>query len=337
MRLKRIFHYLFLSFVLLLFHSQSWAQDPQFSQFYANPLYLNPAFAGSTFCPRIAVNYRNQWPSLDGQFVTYSGSYDQYFDVLRGGVGALVYQDNAGDGTIKTFSASLMYAYTLRITENMALKAGFQGSFWQKSLDWNKLTFGDMIDPRYGFIYSTQETEGSRAVNNVDFSTGFLLYNEFWYLGVAVHHLAEPRESFFQNDDAVLYRKYTGHFGAVIPFRRDDPEYGSVSPNILFMTQGQASQLNLGIYAKKSVIIGGIWYRFNNLTNTEFGITSDAVSLLIGIEVDKFKFGYSYDITVSRLGSIDGNTGGAHEVSLGLKLNCPTKRRRFKALNCPEF
>ena len=29
------------------------AQDVGFSQFYANPLYLNPAFAGSKVAPRI--------------------------------------------------------------------------------------------------------------------------------------------------------------------------------------------------------------------------------------------------------------------------------------------
>ena len=38
------------------------AQDPAFSQFYANPLYLNPAFAGTNICPRVNLNYRDQWP-----------------------------------------------------------------------------------------------------------------------------------------------------------------------------------------------------------------------------------------------------------------------------------
>lgn len=52
------------------------AQDLQFTQFYANPLYLNPAFAGSVRCPRICMNYRNQWPNLSGTYVSYSASYD---------------------------------------------------------------------------------------------------------------------------------------------------------------------------------------------------------------------------------------------------------------------
>ena len=47
-----------------------YAQDPQFSQFYANPVYLNPAFAGTARCPRVVLNYRNQWPGIPGNFVT---------------------------------------------------------------------------------------------------------------------------------------------------------------------------------------------------------------------------------------------------------------------------
>ena len=77
------------------------AQDPQFTQFYANPLYLNPAFAGTARCPRICMNYRNQWPSLSGTYVTYSASYDQHIDALNGGLGIMVNQDDQGRGILK--------------------------------------------------------------------------------------------------------------------------------------------------------------------------------------------------------------------------------------------
>ena len=65
------------------------AQDALFSQYYANPLYLNPAFAGTNVCPRLAFHFRDQWPSAPGTFMTYSASYDEHFDKLSGGVGVL--------------------------------------------------------------------------------------------------------------------------------------------------------------------------------------------------------------------------------------------------------
>lgn len=49
-----------LSFVLfqVLIMTSANSQDPHFSQFYANLLYLNPAFSGSDYCPRVILNYR---------------------------------------------------------------------------------------------------------------------------------------------------------------------------------------------------------------------------------------------------------------------------------------
>src|SRR2546423_3472250 len=94
--------------ILLLISGAALAQDPEFTQFYANPLYLNPAFAGSSRCPRLNLNYRNQWPALTGTFVTYSASYDQHFDEISGGLGLLVLNDKAGEGTLTTTNASLI-------------------------------------------------------------------------------------------------------------------------------------------------------------------------------------------------------------------------------------
>ena len=80
---------------LLSFAPDITAQDPEFTQFYANPLYLNPAFAGTARCPRLVMNYRNQWPSLSGTFVTTSASYDQHVPTIQGGLGLIVLNDRA--------------------------------------------------------------------------------------------------------------------------------------------------------------------------------------------------------------------------------------------------
>ena len=92
------------------------AQDFVFSQFYANPLYLNPALAGSKVCPRISLNYRNQWPALVSSFQTVSASYDQYIDALHGGIGAIVMNDRQGDhGALMTTMAGIMYSFRFQV------------------------------------------------------------------------------------------------------------------------------------------------------------------------------------------------------------------------------
>jgi hypothetical protein len=54
------------------------AQDFHYSQFYAAPLYLNPALTGSTELSRVGVNYRKQWPGLAQDFSAYSAYFDHY-------------------------------------------------------------------------------------------------------------------------------------------------------------------------------------------------------------------------------------------------------------------
>src|SRR5689334_24834560 len=99
--------------VVLLSAKISNAQDVEFSQFYANPVYLNPAFAGAMRCPRVVLNYRNQWPGINNAYNTYNGSYDQHVDFLHGGIGIMVTSDKAGDGSLKTNNFSAVYSYQL--------------------------------------------------------------------------------------------------------------------------------------------------------------------------------------------------------------------------------
>ena len=87
------------------------AQDPQYSQFYAAPLYLNPAFAGSALGTRATLNYRNQWPSLEASFVTYSDSVDHYFPNMKSGVGLIITNDEQGFGKFRNTDIGAQYAY----------------------------------------------------------------------------------------------------------------------------------------------------------------------------------------------------------------------------------
>ncbi len=81
----------------IMYCKLGWAQDPHFTQFYANPLYLNPSLAGSEKSNRLLMQYRNQWPSIPGNYEMYFVSSDRHFNALRGGLGILFLLDDAGN------------------------------------------------------------------------------------------------------------------------------------------------------------------------------------------------------------------------------------------------
>ena len=314
-----------LLFASLLFVGDLHAQDPQFSQFYANPLYLNPAFAGSNGCPRFAANYRNQWPGLSGQFVTYSVSYDQYFKNISGGFGVIATHDQQGQGTINHTTLSLIYSYHLKVNRKFTMLFAGKATWNQKALDWDKLTFGDMIDPRRGFIYGTGDVPRGGNRGFFDASAGFVGFSKNFFFGFSAHHLNRPNESVILGDSKMPIR-LTGHMGAEIPLgsKSKYTNTTSIMPNIIYQYQQGFMELNIGTYVKYGVFTAGAWLR-----------NRDAFILSVGLNTGEFKVGYSYDITVSRLNN--ATSGGSHEVSLGLNLNCKDKPVSFKTISCPSF
>ena len=305
-------------------YNKVYAQDPQFTQFYANPLYLNPAFAGSARCPRICLNFRDEWPAIPGTFVTYSASYDQHVDDLAGGIGLLVTQDQAGQATLTTTNISAVYAYQLNVTRTFTISAGFQATYHQKTVDQSKLNFGDMIDPRRGFIWNTNEVLTRTSVGTPDFSAGILGYGRNVFFGFSADHLTQPDESFVAGASP-LPIKWTAHAGAMIPLNNHSLQEDQViiSPNVLYQQQQDFQQLDLGFYVIKGPIVGGLWYR-----------NQDAIIALIGFQKKFIKMGYSYDVTISKLTEA---TAGSHEISLILQFGCRPRVRKFRTISCPSF
>ena len=314
---------------LTLQSNTAQAQDPEFTQYFANPLYLNPAFAGSARCPRLTMSYRNQWPAMSGSYATTAAAYDQHVETLSGGLGFIVMNDQAGRGTLSTTTASGIYSYQQAVTRKLSIKAAMQVTYMQKALDWDRLTFGDMIDPRRGFIYNTQDIPRGGMVRTVDFSSGIIGFTDRFYFGGAVHHLNEPNESLVVGTSR-LPMKYTLHAGAVLPLQRSVTGVEStISPNIFYRKQGEFEQLNVGLYVNKGPLVGGIWYRGIMFTDYR-----DAFIVTLGIKTDVVQFGYSYDLTISEL---TPSTGGAHEISMTIQFDCRGKRSKFRTINCPSF
>jgi type IX secretion system PorP/SprF family membrane protein len=326
-----------LSGIILLWSyiPNSYSQDFPYSQFYANPVYLNPALAGLEYCPRVIINYRNQWPSLPEAFVSYSASYDQFSEFLNGGVGVQLEYSGEGQATISNFHLRGMYAYKLRLGRETEAQLALEAGLGQRSISWENLLFSSMIDPANNGNPSPLPPPENFNGNIIypDFATGFVVgFSEKYFFGAAAHHLSQPETGFLSERSNPLKMKITIHAGAEFGeessgfYRRRSPSI-IISPNILYQQQGDFRHLNMGSYFNFSPFIVGLWFRYA-FENT------DAVIISLGLQRENLRFGYSFDYTVSSL-SVAG--GGAHEVSLAWLFNCSEKRKRPKAIKCPSF
>lgn len=330
--LNKLFIIIVLTMVSIM--PNAYSQDPLFSQFYANPLYLNPALAGATVCPRAIANFRDQWPSIGGAFVTFNASYDQYVNALHGGLGLSVMTDRQGGGALNTSTFSMMYAYKFNLSGRLSASAALEVSYFQRNLAFDKLVFGDMIDPATGNINPSATKEkppDNPSIGSPDFSAGAILdYDGKFYGGIAVSHLSQPNIGFYSGSSDPLYMKITVHGGTLINLKEsgfgDDREF-SISPNLLYQQQFKYHQLDIGVYLTIDPFIGGLWFR-HNFEN------ADAVIPLLGIHYQNLRVGYSYDYTLSKL---KGQSGGTHEISASWQFPCVEKRRHIRAIKCPRF
>lgn len=308
-------------------------QDPTFSQFYANKLYLAPSFAGATEQYRIGINYRNQWPSIPGVFHTYSIAFDMALPSFNSGIGFLGTYDVAGSGNLSTMNLGLLYSYDFNINSDWHIRPGVTFKFTYVGLDIEKLVFNSQLTGS-GTLPSIYPLPFDN-VADVDFGTSIIAYNDRFWTGFNADHLLLPSNSLY-GEESYVPVKYNLFGGAQLykrgRLRSGIKEVMSVAFN--FQKQADFYQTDVGLYYYRHPVIVGLWYRGIPFVSSQAG---DAIIALIGIKTDQLHIGYSYDFTVSGL---IGNTGGSHELSLifefnSLSVNKLTKLR--KAIPCPEF
>ena len=331
-------------FVVLGFGIQSKAQDPQFSQFYAAPLYLNPGFAGTTPYIRAGANFRSQWPSLEANFTTYSFYIDYFAEQYNSGLGLLITTDKEGLANLTSTSVGLQYAYELQINDRLTFRPGVQAAYVLRDINFNRLTFGDQFDET-GFIspVTAEQFNTGENVGFVDFSFGGLLFSRNFWFGVAAHHLNTPNQSLVDSNSE-LPIKYSVHSGYRFPLPTNagrgynsDGRERSITPNFQYKRQGEFDQLEVGTYLTLEPIVFGMWYRGIPLQE-EFEGFNDKESLifLVGLTSGNLNIGYSFDYTISEL---DIASGGAHEISISYQFPPDPRRppRNVRQIPCPKF
>lgn len=313
------------------------AQDVQFSQYYAAPLYLAPSFTGATEGSRIIANYRNQWPEIPGAFVSYQLSYDHYFPNLNSGAGIMFLRDQAGSGKLSTTNIGLLYSYNFSISNKWELKPGINFTYAQRGLDFNRLVFGDQV------VYNSNTSIEVPVIDKTryyDFSSSLLAYSERNWFGFSIDHILTPNQTLIGMDSKIPM-KYSLFGGKRFTVNNREGRFDeeSISLTFLYKQQGDYDQLDIGGYWSKRPLVIGLWLRglpFND-DYLENKVNQDALVVLAGYQLDDIKIGYSYDFTISGLSN---KTGGAHEISIiyefwqDQKLR---KRKRRIVVSCPKF
>jgi len=327
--IKRI-KYSFILFCII--NTISFSQDPTFSQFYANALYLAPSFAGATEEYRFAINYRNQWPAIPGVFHTYSISFDKALVNFNSGIGVLATYDVAGSGDLSTTNIGLLYSYDFNINESWHIRPGINFKFTYLGLNIYKLVFASQMTGS-GTVPTVYPPPFDN-VADVDFATSGLVYNDRIWGGFTLDHLLNPRQSFYGNESRLPVK--FNLFGGIQILRRTRlkqtlQEVLSIAINI--QKQAKFYQTDVGLYYYREPLIFGVWYRGIPFATSQAG---DAVIGLIGVKTKQLHLGYSYDFTISNLIT---STSGSHEVSLVYEFNSLSlgQKRRIRAIPCPEF
>lgn len=328
--LRRIIYSLILFHILI---ADSFSQDPTFSQFYANPLYLSPSFAGATEEYRLSLNFRDQWPAVPGVFQTYSVGFDKAMPNFNSGIGVLATYDVAGSGDLSTTNIGLLYSYDFNINKLWHIRPGVNFKFYYLGLNIYKLVFNSQIT---GSGTTPPVTPPPfDKVAGVDFATSALVYNDKIWAGFTLDHLLTPKQSFYGNESKlpVKFNLYGGiRILGMTRLKKKMMEALSIATN--FQTQGRFYQTDIGVYYYKSPLIFGLWYRGIPFMTSQPG---DAVIGLIGLKTKQLHIGYSYDFTIS---SLISSSGGAHEVSVVYEFNSFSvngARKKIRAIPCPEF
>lgn len=315
----------------------AFAQDPQFSQYYQNPLYLNPGFTGITPQQRATFNHRLQWPNLPQAFSTFSASYDIWVDELKSGFGILAWTDKMGSAGWRTTNVDLMYSFKVKVNEKWVFSPGINFGYGINGLDRTKLKMGDGLE--YDGVSLDPDLNKLGNQQYFDFGAGFLLYSKSVWFGVSAAHMNQPNMSLL-NTTTRLPMKFSAQVGGRITLMnglRTSSRVSYLTPSAIFQEQGGISQMMLGLNYHIDPVFVGFWYRGKPWEeNVLQSIQQDALVLQLGMYLEKMTIGYSYDFNTSALSTA---SGGAHEISIVYEFTAKPIHRGVKKRNrlipCP--
>ncbi|MFT3679577.1 MAG: PorP/SprF family type IX secretion system membrane protein [Ferruginibacter sp.] len=297
--------YLMIALLLLAGKDTGAQVDPHFSQYYAYPMYLNPAFTGVINGDyRATAIYKNQWLSVGRPYSTVGLSLDMTTPTGLN-IGTNIFTQTAGDGGYRYTQGSVSVSYQgLHFDPDGYQRVifGLQAGFISRRFDPSKLRFGDQWTPniRIDPVVPTAEIFSQTSASSFDAGAGIAYEDDRpentvnVYGGFSMNHLTRPIDPFIiSGNKSKLPYRYTYYGGARIKLTNGS----SFTPHFIYMRQGNAEERTFGGYFQKPTsrenvdFMAGLSYRYK-----------DAFIPYAGLKYSNVQFGISYDATTSTLG-----------------------------------
>ncbi len=289
--------------------------DPHFSQYYAYPLWLNPALTGvMNGDARVTANYRSQWGTVDNPYSSAAISAD-FRPTNKIGLGVNIINQTAGGAGYDYLAAygSASYGITVSNDGYQHVNFGMQAGFINRRFDVSKFEFGDQYDPTSGYSAGLPSFENFKSTNSTvfDANAGLFYYDgnplksANIFGGFSVNHIVPDKDTFGSTDYVKIPIRYDVHAGVRIQVS----DFFSVTPHGLYVKQQDDHILALGAYTRFQVkgddgLLLGAMYRFK-----------DADVITAGYSFKGYVIGASYDINSSSLDRATQGLGGL-ELSL---------------------
>jgi type IX secretion system PorP/SprF family membrane protein len=334
----------------LLSGLEALAQDPQFTQIYSAPIYLNPAFAGNLEydCRKLPasriktnINYRTQYGN---DFSTLYASIDYREKTGKLGLGATFVHDEYGLAPVSCTQASLVASYKSPVDIEWQIHTGIQIGYQYRNVNLGRFVFPEQISD-HGISNSSNANllKGADA-RFLDLGLGGLIFNDKMYLGLSAHHLNTPNQSFRGDTSDPLEMKLSAHAGYKITlsrakgFKKSRKPEKSITPTCHFRYQNPFKQLEIGTFVNLEPAIFGLWYRGLPLFKGPDGrFNQEALCLMAGAKLPTdyglVRLGLSYDIPMGGNIPYLGNT---FEISLGYQFIDERCRKRIVYRRIPN-
>lgn len=286
----------FVGILLLFLSCRLWCQDPHFSQFFANRVYLNPAYAGFDPGTTISLNYRDQWfglpdgsgAPLSGGFRTINATINQQVPCLfqleevNMGMALSAFHDGAGTGPLVTNGFSYALSFERQLgpflpwLKRFDIRAGMQLSMMQKQVNDDYLIYSYQLDPIGGLISDpSMRTFGSNLYFNSNVgllfraATGRKKNTEnLFSLGITVANFNTPNISLVNGgEDVQLPVRYTTYYGSVhrVNLYLGTADAFYIAPQFRWdhYPELQLNTQTIGAYVLQNTVYGGLFFQYN--------------------------------------------------------------------------